>query len=524
MSHSSEMEEQHWWQFVLLAFVLCCIAFVLARPIMLGASDLGRHITNGHLTLGQGIIPNTNLYSYVHPDFPFVNHHWASGVILAVIYDFVGFSGLSVASIALCMLTFFLLFDMAWMRGRFDVAILYSLLIVPILGTRPEVRPENFSYFLIAAYMWLLLEYRDGRISRHWLWSLVVLEALWTNLHIYFFIGCIVIGSFLLDEWIVRFKAKQPLLRAPLLPIFLLACCATVINPSGIWGALEPLLIFTNYNYPVAENQSILNIEASVPYMIGIYFKLACGVAVFAIVRSLVRWRSGRGQLWVSGILLLLLVMALAWTSLRHFALFGYVSVLLIPIMLKDLPAGLHKRSPTLMSAGTLAAAFLVFLLNWQYWVTLPRTAGIGLEPHALDALAFYKNAGIQGPLFNDYDIGGYLIFGLYPQQQVFTDNRPEAYPGEFFQNVYIPMQMNDLEWQKQLKKFGFTTIFLRRNDMAQWTKRFILARLQDKEWVPVFADNVALIFVRAVPQNARIIERYGINKAQLLQQQQQMR
>jgi hypothetical protein len=218
------------------------------------------------------------------------------------------------------------------------------------------------------------------------------------------------------------------------------------------------------------------------------------------------------------------MVMILAWLSLRHFALFGYVSVLLVPILLKDLPEGLHKRSPWLFTVSAIGAAFLVFLLNWQYWVSISRTTGIGLEPKAMDAMTFYQNAGIRGPIFNDYDIGGYLIFGLYPQQQVFTDNRPEAYPGEFFENVYIPMQMSDVEWQKQLKRFNFNTIFLRRGDMAQWTKRFIMARLQDREWVPVFADNVALIFVRASQQNARVIQRYGIDRSRLLQQQQQVR
>jgi len=55
--------------------------------------------------------------------------------------------------------------------------------------------------------------------------------------------------------------------------------------------------------------------------------------------------------------------------------------------------------------------------------------------------LIFFKENNLQGPIFNNYDIGGYLIFNLFPQEKVFVDNRPETYSSEFFQEDYIPMQ-----------------------------------------------------------------------------------
>ena len=74
--------------------------------------------------------------------------------------------------------------------------------------------------------------------------------------------------------------------------------------------------------------------------------------------------------------------------------------------------------------------------------------AQLGLLPKINAAADFYKTNKIQGPIFNNYDIGGYLIFHLYPEK-IFVDNRPEAYPTSFFQDVYIPMQENNDIWKE---------------------------------------------------------------------------
>lgn len=508
--------DQRWWQFALLALLLCILAVVMAKPIILSASDLGRHITNGHLTLNQWIIPQTNLYSYVHPDFPFVNHHWATGALFAFLYDYVGFSGLSLFSIGLCLLTFFLAFEAAWLRSRFELALFYAMPIVPLLSVRPEVRPENISYLLTVIFIAALLRNRAGEDNRAMLWGLPLLQLVWVNVHIYFFVGCVIVTCFLIDDILDRRRRGEPWRTSPLLGILGACIVATLINPSGLWGALQPLLIFTNYNYPVAENQSLLQIEASTSFNLGVYFKIAFAATVFAAVRNIVRARRGQGQVWWGGLLLLTMVSVFAWSALRHVALFGYVSMIATPLLLRDLEAR-ELRKPLSLLAAFVGTAALLFILNHKFWLSLPQQIGIGLPPKTLDAIEFYKRNNLQGPIFNDYDIGGYLIFGLHPDRQVFTDNRPEAYPGSFFSDVYIPMQMNESVWQEKLEEFEFTTIFLRRGDSAIWTRRFVAARLRDPEWVPVFADANALIFVRDTQENAQVIRLHRINPASLL-------
>ena len=74
---------------------------------------------------------------------------------------------------------------------------------------------------------------------------------------------------------------------------------------------------------------------------------------------------------------------------------------------------------------------------SYQFLSSHWQEKGIGLAKDDQKAAEFFKKENIQGPIFNNYDIGGYLIYYLYPGQKVFVDNRPEVYPKEFLQNVH---------------------------------------------------------------------------------------
>jgi len=74
--------------------------------------------------------------------------------------------------------------------------------------------------------------------------------------------------------------------------------------------------------------------------------------------------------------------------------------------------------------------------------------------------------------------------------ENVFVDNRPEAYPPEFFQNEYIPMQQNDTIWKVEEQKYNFNAIWFYRLDMTPWAQQFLITRVSDPEWVPIFVDD----------------------------------
>ena len=113
--------------------------------------------------------------------------------------------------------------------------------------------------------------------------------------------------------------------------------------------------------------------------------------------------------------------------------------------------------------------------------------------------------------MFNNYDIGGYLIYHLYPDTKVFVDNRPEAYPASFLTDVYVPMQESDAKWREIDANQHFNVIFFNWHDYTPAGQTFLITRIRDPEWAPVYVDQFALIFLRRTTENQSIISRYEI-------------
>src|SRR3989338_3788611 len=159
---------------IILVFLLSLFVF---QQINLTTADIGRHITNGKLLINaesSGIsryaLLHTNFFSFTYPDFPFVNHHWGSGVLSYLIFLGFGFSGLSLVYGGLIILATLFLFYM-W-KNILTVLISFPvvLFLIPLIVERTEVRPESLSYLFIALTITLLYLYISNQIQKKWLW------------------------------------------------------------------------------------------------------------------------------------------------------------------------------------------------------------------------------------------------------------------------------------------------------------------------------------------------------------------
>jgi hypothetical protein len=125
------------------------------------------------------------------------------------------------------------------------------------------------------------------------------------------------------------------------------------------------------------------------------------------------------------------------------------------------------------------------------------------------ESAKFFVENDVQGPIFNNYDIGSYLIFRLFPSERVFVDNRPEAYSVSFLKDVYRAMQRDEELWKKMEQRFQFNVIYFSRRDRTPWAKPFLVRRMQDASWAPVYADRYALILVKRTEANRELIRRF---------------
>jgi hypothetical protein len=124
----------------------------------------------------------------------------------------------------------------------------------------------------------------------------------------------------------------------------------------------------------------------------------------------------------------------------------------------------------------------------------------------------FIKENQISGPIFNNYDIGSYLIFYLFPKEKVFVDNRPEAYSNDFFQNQYIPMQENEEVFEKIDKEKNFNSIIFYRLDYTPWAQNFLIKMTTNKNYSLVYVDEYSIVFLKNNEKNKNIIDRYKNN------------
>jgi len=504
------------WLWALLVVLCVLYGLLLCRPIILSLSDLGRHLTNGRLFLQTFSVPTTNFYSYTYPDFPFINHHWGTGVVFYIIYQAVDFIGLSLASIFLNILTFLLFFSVARKESSLAWATGTAVLFLPIMAARSEIRPEIFSAFFAGIFFWTLWEHRQRRIGGDMLIWLPFLQVLWCNMHIYFFFGPLLVLVFFLDAVVEYARGRTPALRRSIRDLLFLGLAtgvALLAQPSGIRGAVYPLLIFGNYGYAVAENQSVSFMLQLVKDPTLYLYLLA--LAAFIGSWLYAGWRHWRNRTVppVAFVLLSILIVYLSWSALRNLALFGFFALPIMAYNLRTLrlPAWWDRRP--LLSAWTLLIIVVAGLGAWQWrhWNALARTMLLGVPPSMMDSIDFFKENNLKGPIFNNYDIGGYLTYGLYPRERVFVDNRPEAYPKEFFTQVLVPMQANEVTWDVEDPRHQFNVIYFSRLDRTTWGQNFLVRRVFDPDWAAVHVDPWTIILVRRTPENAEVIEKYEL-------------
>src|SRR5262245_1463345 len=522
----TQAREQLPFRILVTALLLLVYGFYLAHQINLTVGDLGRHLKNGQLFIENGLIPKVNLYSYAYPDYPFINHHWGSGVVFYLIERLGGFLGLSVAFIGISMVTFWIFINVAAKYSSFAIAAPIAVIVFPILITRDELRPELFSYLLSGLFLQVLWDYKYGRLGFRWLFTLPILEILLVNLHIYFFIGIFFVGAYLFESLVVfLFGKNQQNIRDQvkgLAVILLLTIGAACLNPAGISGAIYPFLILNEYGFPVIENYSVAGIlRAGYNFLPLIYFVIILGLLGLSWLYAMVKNRS---SLSLGNFLLSVFFFALAWSAIRNFAFFAYFVLPLAAFNLKNFFGEKDKANsaPSILkvSAALIGIAFVLIIIKPAYFVSSNRgRVGIGLEEANGAAAEFLRKEKIQGPIFNNFDVAGYLVYSLYPEQRVFVDNRPEAYPAAFFTDVYFPMQSDEAKWSTASRDYGFNVIVFNHRERSVRGEQFIIRRALDPKWAPVYLDKAIIILAKRDGPNQAVIAKYELPKEKVLVQ-----
>jgi hypothetical protein len=471
--------------------------------------DLGRHLKLGQIILDKGRVPLKNLFSYTYPDFPFINHHWMPELVFYFFAHNFGFNSLIILKLALYTVSFFMLFFYVKKISGWPKALSIGFLVLWFFHERTEVRPEMFSFLFLSFYFIAL---NSKKIWRQYYYLLPLIQLLWVNSHIYFFLGPVLLTFKLISAKLHSKPSKKIFL------VLIASLGACLLNPNFLKGALYPLFVFNNYGYQVVENQSFLFMSSYIGKIYNPFLLILVFLSLLSYAAAL------KKQTFFS------------WSSFIFFTIFGFLAVRNIPVYVQFLFIPLSKNLFYIsnylkkridyqdflslkMFFYFLFVPILLFL-SWQRFsnqiylenFSLKRS-GFGNLENGKKGVEFILQNKIQPPVFNNFDIGSYLIYKLYPQQQVFVDGRPEAYPADFFKNIYIPMQADKKIWQKIDKKYNFNYIFFNHTDITPWSITFLKNTILDKNWSLVYLDDFIIVFLKNNQTNKNIINRFEIKK-----------
>ena len=500
----------------------------LAAVFSLALTTLTRYdfwwsLKSGELILETRAVPRTDPFSYTAEGRPWVNHMWATQVLLVLGWRHGGRVAVLLAKAVLVSATFAVV--LLTMRTRSVPPLLAAG--VCLVGAWAglgfwEVRPQLVTYLFAAVCLWVLREGWTRRFTPWWAMPLLMIP--WANLHAGFVTGFGLIGivglGTALPSLVVperRGEGWRTLGRA--LGLEGLAALGSLVNPFGVRAMLFPLEVVRTKAF-VSSTLEWLSPNFHNPVYHGFE-------GMLLLVLPAVAW--GRAGLSLTDLFLLGGLAHLGLLSLRHVPLFAVAAAPPLAVGLGGflgrllegawwLPPLAARLRPALPSLGRLAAlpgfwlasgAGTIALALALYWGANlgapgnPLTLDLVEDRYPRAALTFIDEQRLPAPLFNVYVWAGYELWRLYPRYRVFIDGRTHVYGPEVLAD-FLAVANASPQWAAVLDRWKIQTILAPRPSVLAEVLTAVGG------WRRVFAGGGAIVFVRDVAENRALFDRLG--------------
>lgn len=469
-------------------------------------TDTWWHLSAGRWMVENGQVLTHDVFSHTRAGQPWTNLQWLSQIGMYWLFDLFGYAGLNLATAGLAVLAF------VFVYLQCDGGSYLKAFVLVLAATASAVfwsaRPHMVSLLLASVFAYVLWLHRRRGINR--LWIMVPLMALWGNLHSGFAIGFILLGVSIVGQlaealWpgtaqeASAHEGQTTFRKLKWLVGVLLACAAAAtINPFGwrLWS-----LPFDTVGIEVLQN-FIQEWQSPNFHMREVQPFLGLLLATFMAMAL-----SGR-RAQVTDVLMVGTFAGLALLAGRNIALYALVAA---PILAEHTSAILDRLAtayPRLRWTASSARFGLWKLsLNVLLLAVVTVAAGlkmaIPLQPPLVEAavartvpvaaVEYLQAHPPTGRMFNSYNWGGYLVWTLYPDYPVFVDGRTDLYGDKILQK-YLDVVRADQNWGQVLNDYDVNFIVVEFNSL--------LAKLLvgDPDWSQVYADSMAIVFVRTWP------------------------
>ena len=474
----------------MLASLLVLLAMLTVRS-RFDDPDLWWHLKTGQIIWTTHAIPLTDLFSYTTNHQSLIPQEWLAQVAIYAAYSFGGYSGLM---LWLCVFSSLLVvagYCLCWLySGNAKVAFAGALAIWLFATIGFAIRPQMIAYVLLIAEL-IVIHLGRTRNARWFFW-LPVLFAIWINCHGSFILG-IIVAAVLLASSILNFQMGSlltrrwdPNSRKMLAWALALSVAALFLNPIGIKQIFYPFDTMLNMHVLLGNVEEWAPLELTDARGIG----LMCIVLV-SFLLVIVR----RSELFFDELLLMAIGTWLAVSHERMLVVFGILVAPVLSRQLSTLWEGYDSEKDRIWpNALLIGMSLMVVVLAFPNGQNLEEQVATESPVRAVD---FIKANHLSGPMLNDYQSGGYLIWAA-PEYPVMMDGRTDVY-----------------EWSGFLSEFGNwatlqsdPTVLLRNYKVSfcLLTPNSPMAHVLPlmPEWKTAYKDDNAVIFVRTQPETAQ--------------------
>lgn len=453
------------------------LALLLAGDQLLNDPDSYWHVVVGRWMVDHRAFPTADPFSFTFAGSPWIAKEWLSQILYAGAQALAGWPGMVVLAAAAAALAFALFTRALLTNLRPLYAVLFAAVAFLLAAPHIVARPHVLAFPVMVAWIAALVRAADEkRTPSLWLLPLMVL---WANLHGGFTFGIMMVGALSLDAIASAPRSERLATAARWVGFGLLALAAGCITPYGWQSMLMTVRILG-----LGPALSILGEwkPADFSHLGGLEIVLLLGLG--ATLRRGVTLPPVR-------VVILLGLVHMALSADRNAEMFGLVAPLVIARPLAAQIAAI-RGTPREAASPRLFAGVIAVLIAALLAASIALAAAFHYTPNAritpaaaVDAL---KRAN-PGPVLNQYDFGGYLVYEGVP---TFIDGRTELYGGSFFDRYYKAVMLADLAgFDGLLDKYGIKATLLAPDTPA-------VAYLDRQPgWHRLYADDIAVVHVR---------------------------
>jgi hypothetical protein len=471
---------------MLVSLVLGLVFFDCIHQPLLADPDIGWHLRDAQLLLQNHAFIRTDPYTFSLNGHAWMNPEWLGEMFFYMGWRAFGLRGVETVTILLIELMAAGICFLTWQRTRsMRPAALATIIWLIFSSVSIAPRPQLCGWLCLIVELAVLEHFRTlAPARRHYLWTLPPLFAFWINLHGSWPIGFVMLLAYLacglktFSRGALQATAWTHSQRSSLMLFAIISVVAVFLNPYGWHLVAYPFVIAGKH--PITLN--------SVQEWQSLDMHSLRGRLVLLAVAGLLLSRALSPRPWRLYDVFSLFLAVFAGFTYSRFLLF--TGIILCPLLADEATKLLGRDNPAIdkrwLNAGIVAVmlGFCVTHLPTTQQLTTQSNTG-----YPAKAVAYLRQHPPAGPMLNDFNWGGYVIWND-PAQPIFIDTRADV----FEQTGLLKSYLDLINLQLPVEDFTqsqFRYVFFPKN------ATIVAALNRSPNWTVDYQDETAVLLRR---------------------------